>query len=97
MYRQGDVILIPAKKAGGRKLPHLILAEGEVTGHKHEVRKGNAELFEQDGVLYLRVNSKVAELTHEEHKTISLPKGDYEVQIQREYAVGEERYRRVMD
>ena len=34
--RQGDVLLIPASKTvKDTKLPHLTLAEGEVTGHRH--------------------------------------------------------------
>ena len=34
--RQGDVILKAfSDRITGRKLPHLTLAEGEVTGHSH--------------------------------------------------------------
>lgn len=36
--RQGDVLLIPAQQQTlGQQLPHLTLAEGEVTGHKHRM------------------------------------------------------------
>ena len=87
-YRQGDVILIcnaeiPEEK---RKLCHSVLAEGEVTGHKHEVTEGDVELYKDViGNTYLKVLSLDAKLTHEEHALVKLPKGDYEVQIQREY------------
>ena len=87
-YRQGDVILIcdaeiPEEK---RKLCHSVLAEGEVTGHKHQVTEGDVELYESVvGDIYLKVLSLDAKLTHEEHGLLELPKGDYEVQIQREY------------
>lgn len=89
--RQGDVILLPlgqieATKSGETPLlPHLTLVEGEVTGHKHRISDGQAELYEKDGTLYLRVFSETATLTHEEHKAISIPQGSWMVRIQREY------------
>lgn len=84
-FRQGDVLLSPADAAGGVKLSHLVLAEGEVTGHKHQISQGQAELYEKDGTLFLKVLSEVATLTHEEHQPILIPQGDWKVQIQREY------------
>lgn len=83
--RQGDVILLPVQQTEGRKLPHLTLAEGEVTGHSHRISNGEAELYEKDGTLYLRVVSKEATLIHEEHKAISIPQGSWTIRIQREY------------
>lgn len=83
MYRHGDVIIKKVSKILGKKLNHLILAEGESTGHKHQV-VGDAELYEENGVLYLHVEEE-SKVVHEEHKEIILPKGDYEITIQREY------------
>jgi hypothetical protein len=83
--RQGDVILQSVHQSTGKKLPHLTLAEGEVTGHSHRISDGKAELYEKDGTLYLRVLSPTATLTHEEHKAIKIPQGDWMVRIQREY------------
>jgi hypothetical protein len=85
--RQGDVILRPVKEhlGEGKKLPHLTLAEGEVTGHSHRISEGKAQLYEKNGTLYLRVVSETATLTHEEHKQIKVPQGDWMVAIQREY------------
>ncbi|GAB4201991.1 MAG: hypothetical protein Fur006_55040 [Coleofasciculaceae cyanobacterium] len=85
--RQGDVILISVKKTQGegQKLPHLTLAEGEVTGHSHRISEGQAELYEKEGTLYLRVFSETATLTHEEHKAIQIPQGSWMVRIQRTY------------
>jgi len=68
-----------------KKLNHSILAEGEATGHKHEIVEGDIELFEVEGTLYLRVKSEEAKLAHPEHKTIAIEKGTYEVDHQREY------------
>jgi len=83
--RHGDVLIemvdkIPeAKLLEGRKE----LAFGEVTGHAHRVDVG--ELFEtKDGQLYLKVE-KLAQLSHEEHKTITLNPGCYKVTIKRQY------------
>ncbi|HEY9632922.1 MAG TPA: hypothetical protein V6D14_05935 [Coleofasciculaceae cyanobacterium] len=91
--RQGDVILVPVRETGneaaleglGQKLPHLTLAEGEVTRHKHCISQGQAELYQQNDTLHLRVLSQTATLTHEEHKEIQIPDGSWMVLIQREY------------
>lgn len=86
ILRQGDVLIIPSDKlAKGTKLPHLTLAEGEVTGHRHRISSGEAELYEREGVLYLRVISPTAILTHEEHDRVTIPQGNWEIRIQREY------------
>jgi hypothetical protein len=88
IIRQGDVLIIPSNDPAitGIKLPHLTLAEGEVTGHRHRISNGEAELFERDGVLYLKVLSATAMLTHEEHAPVTIPQGNWEIKIQREYA-----------
>lgn len=107
--RQGDVILkyispanntdsLPKKILHQRKiLPHLTLAEGEVTGHRHRIADGQAELYEENGTLYLRVLSETARLVHEEHKAIEVPQGIWQVRIQREYVGTEEVFRTVSD
>lgn len=90
--RQGDVILIPTPEITGQILPHLTLAEGEVTGHKHQIKDGEAELYEKNDVLYLKVLSETAILTHEQHKEIAIPRGNWMVKIQREYEPAGWRY-----
>lgn len=94
-YRHGDVLIVKVDAVNGKKLAHKILAEGEVTGHAHRISEGEAELYEDNGVLYLHVESETAMLTHEEHKELELPKGDYMIQGQREYSP--EGWRRVAD
>jgi hypothetical protein len=98
-FRQGDVLLTSELLSGnslGAKQPHLILAHGEVTGHKHQITEGQAELYKKDGVLFLKdglkddvlflqVFSETATLSHEEHKAIQIPCGVWMVRIQREY------------
>jgi len=85
-YRQGDVLIKKVESIQGKKLKHLVLAEGETTGHKHQITEGDAEMYEHEGTLFLRVNSAIATVTHEEHAPIVLPIGDYEIKIKREYS-----------
>lgn len=81
--RQGDVLLLDREIPEGAATvardadDRLILAYGEVSGHAHAVN-GNAELFEMNGRRYLNVKEP-ATLIHEEHGTIDLPVGGYQV------------------
>ncbi|MBS0014926.1 MAG: hypothetical protein KFF72_00915 [Arthrospira sp. SH-MAG29] len=99
--RQGDVILQATQDLPDlsvmsvEKRCDLVLARGEVTGHTHRITQGEAELYQWGINLCLRVYSQTAILTHEEHQSITIPKGDWLVTIQREY---EPRgWRRVVD
>jgi len=95
-YRQGDILLIPIDdaprnaKAVNRENGKLILAHGEVTGHHHAFATDvtNVELVTKEGAeqLYLMVHGVSAPLTHQEHATIDVAPGIYEVRRQREYA-----------
>jgi hypothetical protein len=62
----------------------LILAEGEATGHAHAIMSRKAALYLIAGVMYLQLQGK-AQLQHEEHSTIDLDPGWYQVKRQREY------------
>jgi hypothetical protein len=94
IYRQGDVLLVRVRsRPGGRKKirregGRIVLAEGEVTGHAHAIADRGAELTETaEGRRFLRVlREGGVRLTHEEHHTVTLPRGTYEVRRQREYA-----------
>lgn len=86
-YRHGDVGIekvSPPPRQGRKTLPHLVLAEGEATGHSHRV-KGNAVLYEWSEQLYLRVKSRSA-VVHQEHARIELPRGTYRIIQQREWS-----------
>jgi hypothetical protein len=93
--RQGDVLIrrIPALPSGLTEVPldegRVILAYGEVTGHAHAV-EGDVQLLAADleemEQRFLRVEGEHAQVVHEEHRTVALPPGDYEVTRQREYA-----------
>src|SRR3990167_10919258 len=88
IYRQGDVLLrevksIPETAKRQKRIGAVVLALGEVTGHKHQILDEEVDVFvKEDGTMYLQVKSP-ADLTHEEHGTVVLPPGNYERVIQR--------------
>lgn len=98
-YRHGDVLIERIEKLPPKKnlteQKHLTLAEGEVTGHSHRISEGAGKLFKFDDRMFLKVQSEIATLVHEEHHALTLPQGDYEIKIQREYSP--EGWRRVQD
>ena len=83
--RQGDVILLPTSHVLGDELPHLTLVEGISTGHSHRISKGIATLFSHQGELYLKVRSKFAILSHDEHRPLKIHHGNWKIYVQREY------------
>ena len=95
--QQGDILIKKVSEVKGKKLNHLTLATGEATGHHHTITKGEAELYDHEGTLFLRVNSETAVLTHQEHKETVLPKGDYQIGRVREYDHFFEESRNVKD
>ena len=92
IYRQGDVLLrrvtrIPASTPVPRDAGRIVLAYGEVTGHAHVIDAPEAEatlLTTDQERRFLRLMAP-ASLTHEEHASITLPAGRYEVIRQREW------------
>jgi len=102
--QQGDVLLKEVKSYGlseqfskkkvkqdGQKKDDLILAYGEASGHAHQITAGVAELIIMGNQTLLKVLSDYALLKHNTHKEIEVPKGDYVVDIVREYDDVEER------
>lgn len=87
LRQQGDVLIKSTNSIPimAKKLTHLTLAKGEHTGNHHTITKGDAELYEENGILYLRVNSAEATLTHQEHRPVVIVKGEYEIGRVREY------------
>ena len=93
MYRQGDVLLIPRKAPIPKKAKRAeengtaVLAHGEATGHSHAFPTGDhrVQLFRDSEGAYLRVKAE-APLQHQEHSTIVIPPGNYDVVRQVEYS-----------
>jgi hypothetical protein len=98
IYRQGDVLLVPiAAVPEGAKPLHperLVIAEGEVTGHVHELVGGEVELFEGAEAVFVKIMAS-PEWRHAEHATQTIEPGIYEVRRQREYTP--EAFRQVAD
>ncbi len=93
---QGDVAIISIpenqlpKELNFKKFPPegVVVAEGEVTGHKHTIVAEKENLIEiaQDGRgYYLKVNNGSAVITHQEHKPITIEQGIYFIGRQWEY------------
>ena len=99
-FRQGDILLrriddAPAGAARVLTATRVVVAQGEKTGHAHAIVGDTVELYERDGTLFVSVGAR-AHVEHEEHATITLPEGTYEVVQQREYAPGTSRAWRVV-
>lgn len=96
VMRQGDVLLVPTSEVpAGREVKtadgRVILAYGEVTGHAHAFAKEIAQLGTvvhtrtKNGREFLQVVEE-APLVHEEHDTVVVAPGCYEVRRQVEYS-----------
>ena len=86
MKRQGDILIVKVAgiPLGATNRKCRILAEGEATGHMHELDSG--EVYEKSGVLYFRVpDGKTVTLNHPEHGAMTFETGEYKVVKQREY------------
>ena len=86
MKRQGDILIIKINSIPGDaiKQKSRILAEGEATGHMHELDSG--EVYEKNGTLYFKVeDNNTTTLNHPEHKAVTFEPGTYKVIRQREY------------
>lgn len=98
-YRQGDVLLVSISdipQAAARIKPkRVILAEGEVTGHVHELVGGKVKVYEDSAKAVFLQIMEAPELRHAEHATQTIAPGAYRVIRQVEYEPQE--LRRVAD
>ena len=96
--RHGDLLIRKTKEIPSnlKSANTVIIAEGEKTGHKHQLH-GNVTVYKQElDSLYFKVKTS-AELTHQEHKTIRIPEGMYRVEQEREFNPFENIRRVVLD
>lgn len=92
MYRQGDVLLRAVEKLPKDSVERpcesrVVLAWGESTGHAHAINAAFAKMYVSGSNTFLVANPG-AKLVHEEHATIDLEPGVYQVIQQREYVPG---------
>jgi hypothetical protein len=100
LYAQGDLLIervpdIPISGATIDPTPDgvFVLAEGEVSGHRHAIYD-RVTMFRDDGLArdipsglyvgHVRVDAPSARIEHDEHAAVTLPKGTYRVRRQRE-------------
>ncbi len=88
--RHGDINLHKVSKIEGEIIKHngsYVVAEGETTGHKHVLKVKDKEdlIIKKDskGNFYFELLSD-GEISHEEHKTLVIPKGIYKEVRERE-------------
>lgn len=96
MYiQQGDVLVKETEKIPkkSKKIKGNLLHKGQ--NHHHTI-KGKFELFEGDGKMFIIAKSDCV-LEHEEHKAITLPKGNYFKELVQEYSHWDEESRAVID
>ncbi len=99
--RHGDLLFkqIDVLPSGLKALDNDIVAFGEATGHHHKLIGGQATVYEakdNSEKRYVEVK-QTSQLTHQEHKTIEVPKATYEIVNEQEYEPFKEAIQRVAD
>lgn len=84
-------------KIDGKKLDHRKLALGEATGHYHLAESESSTLWDVGGGVLVLDAPEGTAVTHQEHKPISLPPGQYERRITLEWDHFAEEAREVQD
>ena len=99
LYAQGDILIervFDVQPSGGILKPQdgdvTVLAEGEVTGHRHAIHQ-QVVMFRDDNLArdlphqlyigHIKVE-KTVQITHDEHDPITLAAGTYRVRRQRQ-------------
>lgn len=102
-YRHGDINLQSVEKIEGELVKHngnFVLAEGETTGHKHVITVESPNdlqiLKTTDGRYFFSLKSE-GTVSHEEHKTIKVAPGTYEMKREREFDYFGMAVRKVID
>ena|SRR3990167_2655363 len=102
--RQGDISLHPIEVLPDnlKEVKHngeYIAALGEATGHSHRILANPPSmkvLKDKAGKIYLSFTED-AEIVHEEHKKLTIKKGLYVVEHEREFNYWENSVQRVQD
>ena len=90
MARQGDVLIraakdVPTGTTEAQENGRSILAHGEVTGHAHALITDELIVNAGDKGRFVSL-VKETELHHEEHGTVKLGPGKFEIRRQEEYS-----------
>jgi hypothetical protein len=106
LYRHGDVLFekidqIPDMHFGEKSADEKsgIVQRGESTGHAHlvaDMETAGVELFSSWRERFLRAEREFV-LTHQEHKPLALPAGNYRIRIAKEFDYLQHAARMVVD
>jgi len=110
LIRHGDVDLriIKSIPKSAKTIQNKTIMYGEATGHHHTF-KGQVLVYEPQEPQFLEINGEqhqiqkyvevqeTAQLTHQEHKTLEIPKGVYAVLQEQEFDPLEQQIMRVRD
>jgi len=103
--QQGDVLFQRIRKLPENARPMILnartrsvaLIEGETTGHAHRLQDcQQVRLFHNEDCLFAHV-AKSADVVHEEHQTVQLPPGIWQIDQVREFDYLTQTDRRVVD
>lgn len=95
-YQQGDLLFFnEGVPSGLQEIKSGVILHSDTTGHSHKVH-GGVLLSDENKVLFIST-SEMAVVTHEEHKDLHLPAGNYKVRIVREFDHLMEEARNVID
>ena len=96
-FQQGDVIFKCSKKpVKAKRLKGNVVVEGSHGGNNHVLGGSDFTLLDVEGKPFLEIK-KDTDALHPEHKTITLPKGYYELVRVKEYDHILEESREVID
>jgi len=92
---QGDILIEKCSKipAGAKPVKPIngkhVIAEGEATGHAHTIDESVGDIFELEGVLYLKAK-QAGTIEHQEHAAQKITKGITRFVRQREFTDADE-------
>lgn len=94
-FQQGDCLLKTTEKIprSAKKIDGDLLFKGQQ--HHHRLR-GLFKMYDNEGIRLVKAIEPI-ELFHEEHKTISIPAGEYRLDFVQEYDHFLEESRQVID
>ena len=84
--RQGDILFIQRESTPTGATPVLsgVIARGSATGHTHALRLNGAGQLLQSGKTLYVIAAQSASIDHQEHATVMLEPGTWEIRRQRE-------------
>ncbi len=102
--RHGDILLrkISDKPKEIEHKKEMTIALGEITGHHHTLFQPHPEVI-AGALKYLENDKKFLsvlgdmELRHQEHSTLQISEGTYEITIEREFDPFKDELRKVID